>query len=81
MCGIVGAIGDAEAGSVLYGALQRLEYRGYDSSGIVLDHDGELVRRRATGKLKELGAVMAADPITSPVPAASAIPAGQPMAA
>ena len=64
MCGIVGAIGDAEAGAVLYGALQRLEYRGYDSSGIVLDHDGELVRRRATGKLKELGAVMAADPIT-----------------
>lgn len=67
MCGIVGAIGDAEAASTLYAALQRLEYRGYDSSGIVTHQDGRLERRRAVGKLRELGAVMTASPLTGSV--------------
>ena len=63
MCGIVGAIGDAEAASVLYTALQRLEYRGYDSSGIVTVEDGSLHRRRAVGKLKELGKAISKSPL------------------
>ena len=63
MCGIVGAVGDADAASVLYAALQRLEYRGYDSSGIVTAEGGTLNRRRAVGKLGELGKAMSKSPL------------------
>ena len=54
MCGIVGAIGDEDAAGILFQSLQRLEYRGYDSSGIVVDTGDALDRRRAVGKLKIL---------------------------
>ena len=63
MCGIVGAIGDENAADVLFQSLQRLEYRGYDSSGIVVDTSTGLDRRRAVGKLKNLGAVLSSDPL------------------
>lgn len=57
MCGIVGATGDLDATSVLIEGLRRLEYRGYDSSGIaVRAADGALQRLRAPGKLSELEA-------------------------
>ena len=59
MCGIVGAVGHKECSSVLLDALKRLEYRGYDSSGIVTIHDGTIARKRAVGKLKNLDAVLA----------------------
>ncbi len=46
----------------LVDGLRRMEYRGYDSAGICTLHNGELVRRRAEGKLKNLVAVLESDP-------------------
>lgn len=55
MCGIVGYIGDRDAEKVLVGGLKRLEYRGYDSSGIAVAHpDKTLEMERAEGKISEL---------------------------
>ncbi len=59
MCGIIGYVGDQAAGPILLEGLQRLEYRGYDSSGIaVIDHDGALaiLKRAGQGQLASLGA-------------------------
>jgi glucosamine--fructose-6-phosphate aminotransferase (isomerizing) len=64
MCGIVGYIGSKEPVEVLIEGLRRLEYRGYDSAGIaVVNADGELVIRRAPGKLRDLERVLADKPI------------------
>lgn len=54
MCGIVGILGNHEASPILLDALKRLEYRGYDSSGIATVNDGVLERRREIGKLVNL---------------------------
>lgn len=55
MCGIVGYIGSKEAQNILTGGLRRLEYRGYDSAGIVtLTQSGEPTLLRAKGKVAEL---------------------------
>jgi len=55
MCGIVGYIGNGDAQSILTGGLRRLEYRGYDSAGIVtLSSSGEPSLLRAKGKVAEL---------------------------
>lgn len=55
MCGIVGYVGNKQAQNVLTGGLRRLEYRGYDSAGIVtLGTDATLLR--AKGKVAELEA-------------------------
>ncbi|XDZ64797.1 glutamine--fructose-6-phosphate transaminase (isomerizing) [Alphaproteobacteria bacterium LSUCC0684] len=67
MCGIVGAIGDAEASEALYDALRRLEYRGYDSSGICMHQGERLVRRRAVGKLRALGQLLEKEPVSGSV--------------
>ncbi|WP_367380411.1 glutamine--fructose-6-phosphate transaminase (isomerizing) [Stenotrophomonas cyclobalanopsidis] len=59
MCGIVGAIADRDVVPVLIEGLKRLEYRGYDSSGIaVIDHAERAgVRRvRRTGRVSEMAA-------------------------
>jgi len=53
MCGIVGYIGGREAQDILLGGLRRLEYRGYDSAGIVTLGDGATLLR-AKGKVAEL---------------------------
>ncbi len=54
MCGIIGIVGREAVADRLVDGLRRMEYRGYDSAGIcTLDH-GELVRRRAEGKLANL---------------------------
>lgn len=55
MCGIVGYIGSNKAQSILTGGLRRLEYRGYDSAGIVtVNQKGKATLLRATGKVIEL---------------------------
>jgi glutamine---fructose-6-phosphate transaminase (isomerizing) len=55
MCGIIGAVSRRDVTKVLLEGLRRLEYRGYDSAGIVvLDHDGRLKRLRVLGKVQAL---------------------------
>ena len=55
MCGIVGYIGDKNAQNFLISGLKRLEYRGYDSAGIVtLDDSGKATLLRAKGKIANL---------------------------
>ena len=46
MCGIVGYIGSRETAKVLIDGLKRLEYRGYDSAGIAIFHQGRIEIRR-----------------------------------
>lgn len=54
MCGIVGYIGKNQALPVLLDGLKRLEYRGYDSSGIVILNNGKAQCQKAVGKIVEL---------------------------
>ena len=54
MCGIIGYVGRENATPILVEGLKRLEYRGYDSAGIALLHDGELAVKRSVGKLVNL---------------------------
>lgn len=53
MCGIVGFVGREPAGPILLEGLRRLEYRGYDSAGAALIHEGELLVRKRKGKIDE----------------------------
>ena len=54
MCGIVGAVAQRDVVPILLEGLQRLEYRGYDSAGLVVVHDGQFERVRSTGRVSEL---------------------------
>ncbi len=63
MCGIIGVLGSQPAAGPLVDALRRLEYRGYDSAGVATVVNGSIMRRRAEGKLKNLEARLAADPL------------------
>ncbi len=63
MCGIVGILGTVEVAPRLVDALKRLEYRGYDSAGVATLDDGQLGRRRAEGKLRNLEAALEKSPI------------------
>ena len=54
MCGVVGYIGDKEATSILIDGLEKLEYRGYDSAGLAVFHDGEIQIRKYKGRLSIL---------------------------
>ena len=67
MCGIVGILGREPVADRLVEALKRLEYRGYDSAGVATLEGGHLVRRRAQGKLKNLEAVLRAEPLAGTI--------------
>jgi len=67
MCGIIGVTGTGPAVARLIDSLKRLEYRGYDSAGIAVLADGRIERRRAKGKIRELEAVLAAEPLESTI--------------
>ena len=54
MCGIVGYSGPKEPLPILLGGLSRLEYRGYDSSGIAILNNNELIVEKKEGKLSSL---------------------------
>ena len=54
MCGIVGAVAQRNIVPILLEGLQRLEYRGYDSAGLVVIQDGQLQRERSTGRVADL---------------------------
>ena len=58
MCGIVGYTGFQDAYEVVINGLRRLEYRGYDSAGIVLDNDNsEFSVAKTKGKVEDLVAI------------------------
>src|SRR5215218_8510263 len=63
MCGIVGIVGEGSVAQRLFDGLKRLEYRGYDSAGICTIDNGRLDRRRAEGKLENLGSELQARPL------------------
>ena len=62
MCGIIGIVGKEEVAERLVDGLRRMEYRGYDSAGVCTIHGGQLIRRRAPGKLVGLVKELARDP-------------------
>jgi len=54
MCGIVGYIGQKRARPILIEGLKRLEYRGYDSAGVAMLHDGQITISRSVGRIMNL---------------------------
>jgi len=68
MCGIIAALAQRNVTPILLEGLQRLEYRGYDSSGIaVIDGDGQLGRVRVKGKVAGLAEALENTPLTSQI--------------
>lgn len=62
MCGIIGIVGKEQVADRLVDGLRRMEYRGYDSAGVCTVEAGELIRRRAEGKLNNLVTELARHP-------------------
>ncbi len=62
MCGIIGIVGTSPVADRLVDGLKRMEYRGYDSAGVCTVFEGQLVRRRAEGKLANLVKELAGNP-------------------
>ncbi|MYB33940.1 MAG: glutamine--fructose-6-phosphate transaminase (isomerizing) [Gammaproteobacteria bacterium] len=62
MCGIIGAVSSSNVLPILLDGLRRLEYRGYDSSGLaIINKPGKFLRLRAPGKLIELERTVSAN--------------------
>src|SRR6186997_1131917 len=64
MCGIVGYIGPKPVVPVLLDGLRRLEYRGYDSAGVAVVHNGAIDIRRSAGKLINLENAIQGKPLS-----------------
>lgn len=65
MCGIVGYVGDQNACEIIIDGLKKLEYRGYDSSGIALYKDGKLEVRKYKGRISNLEEGIAGEDLSS----------------
>ena len=66
MCGIVGAVANRDVTPILIEGLRRLEYRGYDSTGVAVV-DGSLAVRRAVGKVAQLAERLKTQPVAGPL--------------
>jgi glucosamine--fructose-6-phosphate aminotransferase (isomerizing) len=64
MCGIVAASTHRDITEILVSGLRALEYRGYDSAGIALQHDGVIDRVRTPGKVRDLEALLQQTPLS-----------------
>src|SRR5262245_19230573 len=64
MCGIIGILGKADVSGALLDGLKRLEYRGYDSTGVATLVNGRIERRRAEGKIVNLEALLRKQPLS-----------------
>lgn len=62
MCGIIGIVSSHPVADRLVDGLKRMEYRGYNSAGVCTQHNGEMIRRRAEGKLLNLVGVLEREP-------------------
>ncbi len=65
MCGIVGVIGDTNSASQVLEGLKRLEYRGYDSSGIAQNTGSSVEIRKSAGKINALEALIESMPFSA----------------
>ncbi len=63
MCGIVGYVGFRSVPDLLVEGLHRLEYRGYDSAGIAVLHEGKFAVRKKAGRVLELAGLLQSKPI------------------
>jgi glucosamine--fructose-6-phosphate aminotransferase (isomerizing) len=63
MCGILGYVGDRDASQILVDGLRKLEYRGYDSSGVAIVEGSQLTIRRSVGKLSALERLLKRKPV------------------
>lgn len=67
MCGIIGIVGSTNVADRLVDGLKKLEYRGYDSSGIAVLDGGALKRSRAEGKIVSLETKLNETPLDGPI--------------
>ena len=75
MCGIVAGVAERNIVPILLEGLKRLEYRGYDSAGLAVNHDGTMTAAAPSAKWR--ASLPKPDPKTSTATAASPTPAGR----